>query len=208
MRDKSTDDTDDMRNPDVARALRLEEYDRRQQEDKAISHPAQRPRDALLARARQFVADSGCDEDDNEVNAARDELLADMDAALPSTGLPAPAPHAEVHAMLANAIRSGELELVFCHPTGKFPALGASQEQRNIVEAALRSPAPHAEVREATIEECAKIADIHAFSARQAVRHATGPKLRQRALAVEDAALQIVKSIRNLAAPQQDRGGK
>lgn len=43
---------------------------------------AAQPDSPLLARARQFVADSGCDEDDNEVNAARDELLADMDVSL------------------------------------------------------------------------------------------------------------------------------
>lgn len=36
----------------------------------------------LLTRARQFVADSGSDEDDSEVNAARNQLLAEMDAAL------------------------------------------------------------------------------------------------------------------------------
>lgn len=36
----------------------------------------------LLTRARQFVADSGSDDDDSEVNAARNQLLAEMDAAL------------------------------------------------------------------------------------------------------------------------------
>ena len=36
----------------------------------------------LLQRARQFVAESGCDEDDSDVNAERDRLLADIDAAL------------------------------------------------------------------------------------------------------------------------------
>jgi hypothetical protein len=41
-----------------------------------------RPSAALLSRARQFVADAGCDGDDSDVNAARNELLADMDAAL------------------------------------------------------------------------------------------------------------------------------
>lgn len=36
----------------------------------------------LLQRARQFVADSGCDEDDDDVNTVRNHLLADIDAAL------------------------------------------------------------------------------------------------------------------------------
>jgi len=36
----------------------------------------------LLSRARQFVADSGCDEDDHEVNIARNELLSEIDRAL------------------------------------------------------------------------------------------------------------------------------
>jgi hypothetical protein len=39
-------------------------------------------REALLREARQFVADSGCDEDDMEINQHRDDLLARMDAAL------------------------------------------------------------------------------------------------------------------------------
>lgn len=38
----------------------------------------------LLTRARQFIADAGCDEDDNEVNRARDQLLAEIDAATAS----------------------------------------------------------------------------------------------------------------------------
>lgn len=37
-------------------------------------------REDLLQRARQFIADSGCDEDDSEVNAARNELLAEIDS--------------------------------------------------------------------------------------------------------------------------------
>lgn len=36
----------------------------------------------LLKRARQFVSDAGCDEDDSEVDSGRNELLADIDAAL------------------------------------------------------------------------------------------------------------------------------
>ena len=40
---------------------------------------------------------------------------------------------------LADNIKSGELEFVFCHPTGKFPALSASQEQRDLIETALRT---------------------------------------------------------------------
>lgn len=51
----------------------------------ALSGDAAQPRPDLLLRARQFVADAGCDEDDSEVNAARNELLAEMDTALSST---------------------------------------------------------------------------------------------------------------------------
>jgi hypothetical protein len=36
----------------------------------------------LLRRARQFIADAGCDEDDHDVNLARDELLTEIDAML------------------------------------------------------------------------------------------------------------------------------
>ena len=36
----------------------------------------------LLMRARQFIADAGCDEDDNEVNLQRNQLLGEIDAAL------------------------------------------------------------------------------------------------------------------------------
>lgn len=43
---------------------------------------------ALLKRARQFVSDSGCDEDDTDVNAERDKLLAEIDAALQSERTP------------------------------------------------------------------------------------------------------------------------
>ena len=37
---------------------------------------------ALLKRARQFIADSGCDEDDSDVNLERNKLLAEIDVAL------------------------------------------------------------------------------------------------------------------------------
>lgn len=60
------------------------------------------------------------------------------------------------------------------------------------------APPASPDVRAATIEECAGVADIHAFGARQAVRSATGPKYRQAALAREETALSIVKAIRAL----------
>ena len=49
--------------------------------DPLSASPLREP-DDLLRRARQFVADAGCDEDDHDVNLARDELLAEIDAAL------------------------------------------------------------------------------------------------------------------------------
>jgi hypothetical protein len=59
-----------------------EEIERRWSLARAALAQPQTASTDLLKRARQFVADSGCDEDDNDVNAARDELLAEIDAAL------------------------------------------------------------------------------------------------------------------------------
>lgn len=58
----------------------------------------------LLTRARQFVADSGSDEDDSEVNAARNQLLAEMDAAL--TGSVAQQPRVFPYQQTFDAIAS------------------------------------------------------------------------------------------------------
>ena len=61
--------------------------------------------------------------------------------------------------------------------------------------------------RNAVIEECAKIASIHAFLARQSVRSATGPKARHQELAAEEAANAITKAIRALVAVTSTDGG-
>jgi hypothetical protein len=52
--------------------------------------------------------------------------------------------------------------------------------------------------RAAVVEECAKVADIHEFSARQAVRSAKGSRMRSLALGAEDAAQAIKTAIRAL----------